>query len=201
MVPTEENILAFIQTIRDSFIGSVEIYTRGSCYQFYTILKQVVPWATPYYDSNHVITEINGKFYDITGEVKKERHLLMAEHYPEPGGVKDCRFNIYQNILECTECGEGIQLHAYIAEHHPGMKVPECLNCEALKRNNKILRKLLDKYRPDEGAAVLDGSINLAEKIIREEAEAPEMQLIDPPRCCGRCIPGIDNCIYDKDDE
>jgi hypothetical protein len=100
--------------------------------------------------------------------------------------VKDCRFNIYQNLLECPDCGEGVSLHAYIAEHHPGMKVPECLNCEALKRNNKILRGLLDKYRPDEGAAILDSSVNLQEKA---------------KKCCGRCIPGLDTCIYDHETE
>ena len=79
----KEQILKFIETIRTSFIGSETVYTQGSCYQFYKILKSVFPQANAYYDSNHVITEIEGNFYDITGQVNCERHLLMDEHYPE----------------------------------------------------------------------------------------------------------------------
>lgn len=76
-------VLKFIKTIRESFVGSVEVYTQGSCYHFYTILKTVFPQAEAYYDSNHVITKIGKKFYDITGEVEKENHLEMTKYYPE----------------------------------------------------------------------------------------------------------------------
>lgn len=59
----------FILTIRDSFIGSQQVYCEGSCYHFYLILKQVFPAAECWYDQSHVITKIDNKFYDITGEV------------------------------------------------------------------------------------------------------------------------------------
>ena len=62
--------LDFITSIRESFKGSVDVYTKGSCYQFYLILKQVFPDAIAYYNQDHVITLIDGKFYDITGEVQ-----------------------------------------------------------------------------------------------------------------------------------
>ena len=65
-------ILSFIQTVRNSFGGSVNVYTNGSCYQFYRILKKVFPQARAWYNIDHVITEIDGKFYDITGLVKKD---------------------------------------------------------------------------------------------------------------------------------
>lgn len=71
----------FIQTIRESFKGSEIVYTQGSCYKFYKILKQVFPEAKAYYNSDHVLTEIGGRFYDITGEVEKINHLLVDEHY------------------------------------------------------------------------------------------------------------------------
>jgi len=78
-----------IKTIRHSFIGADKVYTNGSCYQFYKILKCAFPQAKAYYDSNHVITEIDGKFYDITGEVQKNNHLLMDEHYPNSSVKKN----------------------------------------------------------------------------------------------------------------
>lgn len=61
---------SFISKVRDSFIGSQQVYTEGSCYHFYLILKEVFPDAEAYYDEDHVITKIDGKFYDITGEVR-----------------------------------------------------------------------------------------------------------------------------------
>ena len=74
-------ILSFIRTIRNSFGGADYVYTKGSCYQFYKILKQVFPEAKAYYNINHVITKIGSKFYDITGEVKCDGHLLVDEHF------------------------------------------------------------------------------------------------------------------------
>lgn len=74
-------ILHFIKTIRNSFGGSKYVYTNGSCYQFYKILKLVFPQAIGYYNSDHVITKINGRYYDITGEVKETNHLLIDKYY------------------------------------------------------------------------------------------------------------------------
>ena len=74
------DIEKFISTIRDSFIGSQQVYTEGSCYQFYLILKNVFPDAICWYDECHIITEIDGRFYDITGEVQKNSNLLIMDH-------------------------------------------------------------------------------------------------------------------------
>ena len=99
----ENEVLEFIKTVRESFVGSEHIYTRGSCYQFYRILKLVFPSAEAYYDMNHVITKINNKFYDIAGEVQKEGHLEMRE-FPE-SRVHECKFSIYANMIVCDDCG------------------------------------------------------------------------------------------------
>jgi len=48
----------------------VNIFTKGSCFNFYLILKQMYPQALAYYNEDHVITFIDGKYYDITGEIK-----------------------------------------------------------------------------------------------------------------------------------
>jgi len=51
----------------------VDIYTKGSCLHFHLTLKKMFPEAKMWYNGVecHVITEIDGKFYDITGRVKK----------------------------------------------------------------------------------------------------------------------------------
>lgn len=60
-----------IDAIRCSFIGSEDVYTKGSCYQLYLILKTVFPQAKQWVIDSplHVVTEIDGKFYDIHGEL------------------------------------------------------------------------------------------------------------------------------------
>jgi hypothetical protein len=68
-------ILHFISTIRESFIGSEIVYTRGSCYYFFSILSAVFDTAECYYDLDHIISKIENKYYDITGEVTLGRHL------------------------------------------------------------------------------------------------------------------------------
>ena len=72
----------FIAAVRDSFIGSQQVYTEGSCYHFYLILKEVFPQAECWYDEDHVLTKIDDKFYDITGEVRKDTSLNKFERIP-----------------------------------------------------------------------------------------------------------------------
>jgi hypothetical protein len=77
------NVEEFIATIRDSFIGSQQVYTEGSCYHFYLILKKVFPNAEAYYDIDHILTKIDNRFYDITGEVKEVRQMYKLETLPD----------------------------------------------------------------------------------------------------------------------
>jgi hypothetical protein len=84
---------ALIQTIRDSFIGSQQVYTEGSCYHLYLILKTVFPDALPYYDGYHVVTKIGDKYYDITGEVGKDSSMSLLETAPQY--QLKAPFNIY----------------------------------------------------------------------------------------------------------
>lgn len=72
IIPTE-----FIRSIRESFNGSKTVYTQGSCYQFYLILKGIYPEAIAYYDDirYHIYTKIDKKFYDIYGELTNEQTL------------------------------------------------------------------------------------------------------------------------------
>lgn len=78
MLPKPEN---FIKAVRQSFIGSEQVYTQGSCVMFFLILKTVYPKARPYWSkkARHMITKINGKFYDITGTVKFTRDYILDD--------------------------------------------------------------------------------------------------------------------------
>lgn len=76
----QEEVLNLIKSIRQSFGGSIAIYTMGNCYQFHKILKSVFKDAEAYYDGNHVWTKIDGKFYDIRGEKNLEgRNLRIVD--------------------------------------------------------------------------------------------------------------------------
>ena len=99
------NIESFIKTIRESFHGSVRVYTSGSCYQFYLILKQVYPNAVAYYENDHVVTKIDNKYYDITGEVEGDfiQFSLMALFVKTD--IKNNRFGI-TGYIECPHCEE-----------------------------------------------------------------------------------------------
>ena len=53
------------------------------CFKFHGLLKTLFPQAKPYHDWNHVITEIDGKFYDLTGEVDQGKFMPVdAEKEP-----------------------------------------------------------------------------------------------------------------------
>lgn len=92
---THEKVEAFIATIRDSFIGSQQVYTEGSCYHFYLILKQVFPQTQPHYDEDHVVSEIDGKYYDITGEIRGDLNLAKYERVPSYS--LKAPYNIYKD--------------------------------------------------------------------------------------------------------
>ena len=70
-----------IKSIRQSFIGSEQVYTQGSCIMFYRILKTVYPDAKPYWSQQgkHMITRIGNLYYDITGIVTKTDDYKLDE--------------------------------------------------------------------------------------------------------------------------
>lgn len=59
----------FLAALRASFGGAEAVYTEGSCWQLFKILKLLYPQANPYYDAieGHVYAEIYGYLYDIRG--------------------------------------------------------------------------------------------------------------------------------------
>lgn len=74
-------VLEFLKELKDSFSESYKVYTEGSCFRLYLILKTIFPSANPYYSEleGHWITEIHGRFYDINGEIDK--HYIEHKKY------------------------------------------------------------------------------------------------------------------------
>ena len=58
-------------------------YRYGLCFKFYLQLKKRFHCAKALYNSDHVIVHLFGRYYDASGEVARERHIDMIEHYPE----------------------------------------------------------------------------------------------------------------------
>jgi len=80
-------VLHFLAILRDTVPDATRRYTQGGCWQLYGLLHAAWPQATPWYDhvNGHVITEIDGHWYDIHGRVRNHAATPMAQ---EPGIVR-----------------------------------------------------------------------------------------------------------------
>ena len=88
MALTEDHIwlLKIIQRIRESFDGSVEVFTQGSCVKFAMILKQIFPDGRTLSDLNHAIFELQGMCFNVNGIANKTRRHIPLEDY----GILQC---------------------------------------------------------------------------------------------------------------
>lgn len=78
----EKEVSLFIKSLDDKIIN-YEKFT-GGCYKFWLALKEEFVDAECYYNDDHVITKIDGKFYDKGGEYKvskKDNFLPVSRHY------------------------------------------------------------------------------------------------------------------------
>lgn len=83
-----DNVGEFVKAVRESFPGSVEVYTQGGCFSFHLMLRCVAPGAWKlWYDQHegHVYTEIDGKFWDIRGHHQREDHWYYGGDDKEKG--------------------------------------------------------------------------------------------------------------------
>lgn len=78
-----------IQRIAATTPNAIERYTNGDCYKFHMLLKAKFPDARAWYDriEGHVLTELYGKLWDITGWVwtvrKEPPHVVRWEELEE----------------------------------------------------------------------------------------------------------------------
>lgn len=79
-------IQKIIKCLTKASSETIDIFTRGGCYQFYKLLKIYFPNAVCWYDmvEGHCYTEIDNKFYDIRGEHKfNSEWINTKEKYGE----------------------------------------------------------------------------------------------------------------------
>ncbi len=101
--------LKVISSLRDADYYMKIIFVQGGCYKFHLFLKSLFPDSIPLLDEEkgHVVTLINGKMYDITGEVQGVYHALtesdlkMVESWTFAG-------NKLISLGECPCCEEPI---------------------------------------------------------------------------------------------
>jgi len=78
----------FLARLRASHPDMVTIFTEGSCWELYEIMRVIWPQAEPWYCRypGHVYVRIDGVFYDIRGRARKlpcePRKMTTREGWP-----------------------------------------------------------------------------------------------------------------------
>lgn len=108
-------ILTVINSLRESDKYIKTIFLEGGCYQFHLFLKALFPecMAMINVEQDHVITEYNGKYYDIQGELDTidfEESDFEYIHNDDLGIVEGWSFsgNMILSLGECQYCEEPI---------------------------------------------------------------------------------------------
>ena len=71
------SVTAFLAMLRNLHPELEWKCLHGSCFRLYLLLKEVWPDAEAWTNVNHVITKIDGRFYDIRGEVASTGYTPM----------------------------------------------------------------------------------------------------------------------------
>lgn len=74
-------ILNLIFLIRESHSTFEFIFLNGSCMNLFCILHSIYPEAKAWYNIDHIITEVDDRFYDITGIVSNKGYLPLISYY------------------------------------------------------------------------------------------------------------------------
>lgn len=96
-----QKIINFISLIRDSHPEMVNIFSFGSCFNFYLILRNVWPESIPCYNVDHIVTKIDNNYYDIGGQlssntIKKNNYTEFFKVYDKRGtkrAIKQMAYN------------------------------------------------------------------------------------------------------------
>lgn len=110
--------LDIIIPLRDSDKYIKTIYMQGSCFQFYQFLRNIFREAIPLMsvDRDHVVTLIDGKMYDITGEIPEQQYDNYLPFTRQDWiTVQEWSFEAHNliYIAECKYCGEPFTIDAY----------------------------------------------------------------------------------------
>jgi hypothetical protein len=100
--------LALIKALNKGSRYIETIFMQGGCFRFHKVLFALWPNATPYINraKDHVITRIDGQYYDVTGYVDSTGFApLVAEDVPL---TKSWSFEkqAWLSLGECPQCEE-----------------------------------------------------------------------------------------------
>ena len=90
-----------LKALRESAEVVYEVYTTGSCYQLYNVLKTHYPQAVPYWSDkdSHAVVKIDEDFYDIGGKLNRE-YVTAEQGYYELNESKRPGFNLLRYLDE-----------------------------------------------------------------------------------------------------
>ena len=83
-----EKTLKIIAEIRNSHSKMRNIFTKGSCYNLYSILKAIFPEAIAYSNIDHIITRIDDIYYDINGIANNKGYMKWKYLHPRKTRIK-----------------------------------------------------------------------------------------------------------------
>jgi len=75
----------FLKELRSSADLQFKIFTEGSCFKLYLIIKTIHPEAKAYWSDldNHCVIKVDKEFYDIGGLIKKS-YIVDRSYYKIP---------------------------------------------------------------------------------------------------------------------
>lgn len=87
-ISKHQQILNQIAAIRASHSQMSNIFLYGSCLNLFCILKSFYPESEAFFNQDHVVTQIDGKFYDITGRVFAKGYKPLTSFYGKRGTIR-----------------------------------------------------------------------------------------------------------------
>jgi len=108
----EENmdVLKVIDALRQTDYYIDVIFMQGACYKFHLFLKALFPDAKPLInnDKDHVVSLVDGKLYDITGEVDGAGYRELSGEDLKLVRTWTFAGNKLISLGECQNCEEPI---------------------------------------------------------------------------------------------
>lgn len=100
----------FIKALNKSDPSFATVFMYGSCYRFHLLLKEFFDTATPLIneEKNHVVTEINGQCFDITGLVESQGYSALNDSDIELVNSWSFHKHMLLSLGECQSCDEPI---------------------------------------------------------------------------------------------
>ncbi len=100
--------IEFIDALRKTDRYIEAIFMQGGCYQFHLLMKKMYPSAKAYISSkdDHIVSEIGGVFYDITGIAKPDTYRKLPFSLLSKVRAWSFHRNNLIALTECDSCGE-----------------------------------------------------------------------------------------------